>query len=170
MDSKYLRDRLVYAPETGVFTWKPIAELTNWDAYWNRQFAHRTAGSIHKSGYLRINIDCRTYLGHLLAWQYVNGEKPKMPIDHINRDRADNRIANLRIATAKQNARNKRVQRNNTSGVLGITWNKSCQKWQASLEADGKCHYLGVFKELNDAAAARRKASIEVFGEWAGEN
>lgn len=167
---EYIRSRLDYDGETGVFTWLPIIESDAWKAYWNRQFAGRIAGSLHKTGYVRINIGCVTYTAHKLAWVYVNGDiPPSFEIDHIDRNRSNNRIENLRLATRQQNSRNKKVPKNNTSGVLGVVWNAGCNKWQAQIESNGKSVYLGLHASIEFAVEARVNAARSIFGKWAGE-
>lgn len=87
--------------------------------------------------------------------------------DHINRNPLDNRKGNLRIATAKENARNSSVAKNNTSGVSGVTWNKRDNMWQARIGIDWKSKSLGYFNNKDDAIKARLKAEKEYFGEFA---
>ena len=87
-------------------------------------------------------------------------------IDHINHNRLDNRISNLRVCTQHENCLNKSIQCNNTSGVAGVSktkWNK----WQAQIKVNERLMYLGNFATLEEAAEARRQAEIEYYGEFA---
>ena len=87
-------------------------------------------------------------------------------IDHINRIRHDNRKSNLRYATIQENARNKSIQHNNTSGVPGVSWRKDRNKWRAYITITGKQITLGLFEDKNDAINARKKAEEKYFGEF----
>jgi len=86
--------------------------------------------------------------------------------DHINGDKLDNRRENLRFCSSQQNQINrKNLNKNNTSGVRGVTWNAARQKWQVRLFINGINLYLGSFKTLTEAEEVRRKAEIDYFGE-----
>jgi hypothetical protein len=96
----------------------------------------------------------------------VYGEWPRQ-LDHINNDRADNRIANLRLATNAQNGANRGPPRTNTSGVKGIYWFKPKQRWSAEIIVDGRRIMLGYYKEKEDAIMARMEAEAKYQGEYA---
>lgn len=87
--------------------------------------------------------------------------------DHINRNRSDNRRDNLRPATAQDNARNRSLQSNNTSGVVGVSWKKDKKKWKAYLSVNSKQIHLGYFVNKNDAIRARLEAEAKYFKEFA---
>jgi hypothetical protein len=87
-------------------------------------------------------------------------------VDHINRIRLDNRRSNLRSATRQQQACNCSKSSNNTSGVVGVSWNKRENKWHARIEVNGKKKSLGHFDSLKDAADVRNKAVLEHHGEF----
>lgn len=103
LTDEYIKEILDYNPETGIFTWKIKP----------RRNIHlgSPAGSINKYGYRVVRIDSRGYPAHRLAWVYVYGEWPKGKIDHINGIRTDNKIANLRVVTPRENAQNRREHR-----------------------------------------------------------
>jgi len=110
-----LKHLLHYNPDTVVFTWlsKPSRRINSGSI----------AGRIKpKKGYVEIGISGRIYLAHRLAWLYIYGTWPKEQVDHINGIRNDNRIKNLRLATTSQNQWNKKMQKNNTSGIKGVSW------------------------------------------------
>lgn len=86
--------------------------------------------------------------------------------DHINGDGLDNRRANLRLATATENARNRKISSNNTSGVNGVCWSRNMNRWKAYIKVSRKLLVLGYFDKLEDAAQARRTAEREYFGEF----
>lgn len=87
-------------------------------------------------------------------------------IDHKNRNPLDNRLNNLRPCTVQQNSMNRSVQCNNTSGVSGVYWSNTYNKWIARIKINGKAKHLGYFKELEEATKARRQAEIDYFGEY----
>ncbi len=92
---------------------------------------------------------------HRVAWVVYYGKWPKGQIDHINGDRADNRIGNLRDVNSSKNSRNSKMKSNNTSGHNGIYWYERYGKWQVSGGADGRKKHIGYFEDLEDAIAAR---------------
>tara|TARA_R110000868_G_scaffold199448_1_gene446084 strand:+ start:103 stop:609 length:507 start_codon:yes stop_codon:yes gene_type:complete len=141
-----LRSLLDYEPTTGVFTWRSKVA--------KKIVVGSVAGNLHPLGYRRIRIDGRQYFEHRLAWLYVTGSWPKLKIDHINRVKTDNRFENLRDVSVSINNQNTDKQKRNTSGVKGVTWNASSAKWQAQIRANAKHHYLGVYKNIQDAENA----------------
>jgi hypothetical protein len=116
-------------------------------------------------GYLVIGIKRRNYAAHRIAWLYVHGCLPTddQVIDHINGDRDDNSIANLRIATHSQNAMNKR----RTGPILKGVTRHSSGRYQAQIVVGGKHRYLGLFETPEEAHAAYRKKAKELFGSFA---
>ena len=93
-----------------------------------------------------------------MAWLYIYGEFPDSEIDHIDGNGLDNKKTNLRSVTHKENAKNAKLCKNNTSGVCGVTWNKKSEKWMAQIKNDGWNLYLGLFEDKFDAICARRSA------------
>ena len=87
--------------------------------------------------------------------------------DHVDRNELNNVLSNLRPATRTQNAQNKSKQKNNTSGVSGVGWNKNSEKWIAYIRDNGKQISLGYFKEKNNAIRARLQAEQRIFKEFA---
>jgi hypothetical protein len=155
-----LREVLDYDAETGV--------LVRRQYVWGGHAAGKAIGSSTKKGYLRTKFDQRSYFVHKLVWLYVYGEWPSGELDHINRNKADNRITNLRLATRSQNQSNIGLTKGNSTGVKGVTWNKRAQKFQASVKASGKNHYLGLFERADDAGMAYAAAARRIHGEFAG--
>jgi len=92
--------------------------------------------------------------------QITNAPKG-MEVDHINRNKLDNRRENLRIVTRKTNSYNLPVCKRNTSGVRGVSWHKTRGKWRAHIYKDYKQIHLGVFTTFEDAIAARQRAEKE---------
>jgi hypothetical protein len=151
-----LKQVVSYDPSTGIF--RRLAS--------NNQYrAGKNSGWVERE-YVRITIDGSHYMAHRLAWLYVYGKWPIVEVDHINGDRGDNRIDNLRLASDQLNAFNRRVNSNNVLGVKGVRFHE-CGKYTARINKDGKLYYLGVFDTLEQAVAVRRAKEMEFFGEFA---
>lgn len=148
-----LKELLDYDPLTGCLTW--ISRPSN------RVKVGDFAGHLRKDGYLDTKIDGRLYLNHRLAFLYMLGTFPKDQVDHIDRNKTNNKWANLRDVTNKENCMNKSIQKRNSSGFGGVHWNKTNKKWEAKISVDGNDIFLGLFDDINDAANARRQANIQ---------
>lgn len=146
---------LDYSADTGEFRWR--ANRTG------RAKAGSLAGRVDPAGYRQISIDGSAYSAHRLAWVACHGVMPDgMQIDHINCDRSDNRIANLRLATASQNHANRRPK----NGTKGATRHRT-GKWQSIIRKGSLTVYLGLFPTRQDAEAAYAAAATELYGEYA---
>ena len=159
-----LHEVLSYDAATGIFMWLERLD----DIGWTRKMAGKEAGSNDRSvGYRRIGMFGREFWAHRLAWLYVHGRMPyaKHEIDHINGDKLDNRIENLREVSHGQNGQNTGLRVNNRSGIKGVSWAASRGNWLATITVHGKMRNLGRFDTLEDAAAARRAAEIEYHGD-----
>lgn len=165
MTAMDIRLRLNYDAVTGVFVWLPKESVTGEERRWNFRFAGRVAGKPDTRGHIQISLNHRMYAAHRLAWLYVYGEWPSGDLDHRDRVKTNNAIANLRLATRSQNNANTARRRNNTSGVTGVSWHKGLQKWAAYV---GSAH-LGYFAVKSDAVKARATAAAERFGDFAGD-
>lgn len=141
MDAVRLRQLVCYLPKSGMFFRR--------DAYQGRC---RVLGSRAADGYIAIRIDNGAYLAHRLAWMYVHGVWPDGVVDHINGDRSDNRMSNLRVVTAWQNTFNNRVRRRN-GGLIGAYWIHDA-KWAAITQVDGKKVLLGYYPTEEQAHRA----------------
>lgn len=117
-----------------------------------------------RDGYIKVRFENRLYLAHRIIWEAVVGKIPEgMQIDHINHDRSDNRIENLRVVTHIENGMNQSMCVRNKSGVTGVSWHSRDKKWKAVISKDRKAISLGYFNNFDDAVAARLSAEIE-FG------
>lgn len=163
---KALKDILDYEPDTGFFRWKPRESTTREGKIFNTRFAGAVAGTINGHGYVQINISGRLHKAHRLAWLFVHGDCPAL-IDHINRDRTDNRICNLRQATKAQNAANSGATSRSKTGVKGVSWSDKENKWIAYIRVDGRSKRIGAFTEISAAASAYRNYSILLHGDFA---
>lgn len=152
-----LKSVLHYAPETGVFT--HLRTISSGIKPGN------VAGSTHHRGYVYIQINKRRYPAHRLAWLYVNGCFPDKQIDHINGNRDDNRIANLRLASNSQNQQNTATRHDNRTGRRGVVWMSGAgrqKRWRAEIKANGKYSCIGYFQTFEEAVAAREAAEAEL--------
>jgi len=141
-----LLDCLKYDLNTGIF-------------YWQKQLSKRIligdiAGSKTDKGYKLISINNIKYRAHHLAWFYINGIFSKTHLDHINNDRMDNRICNLREANTKQNSENKVLDFKNKSGLRGVCFDKKRNKWASFISHNNKTIALGRFEFKEDAYQA----------------
>lgn len=153
---EYLKSILFYNDKTGLFIRKVgISSAKPGDI----------AGRADSSGYIQISVKGRRYMAHRIAWLYVHGKWPKHEIDHINRCRSDNRLLNLREATSSQNNWNYSLSIKNTSGFIGVSYDKFHKKYKASIRAYDKQHHIGYFDTANDAHIAymKRKQQIHII-------
>ena len=115
-------------------------------------------GYVMQTGYRLIGIGGRSYTAHRLAFLYVTGEFPTEQVDHINRNRSDNRWKNIRPASNLDNSRNKKRLSRNTSGATGVSFIKANQKWRATIGVKYKEIYLGYYETFDEALIARKSA------------
>lgn len=106
----------------------------------------------------------------VLLHRLIMGFPENMGIDHINHNTFDNRKSNLRIATTSQNAMNRIKGSNNTSGMSGVVWVKSRNKWKSQIKFNGQLIFLGEYDKLEDAEKRRKQAEEEYFGKYSYDN
>jgi hypothetical protein len=106
----------------------------------------------------------------LFLHRFILDAPPGLEVDHKNRNGLDNRRQNLRLATKKQNAQNRALNRNSVSGVHGVHWSKNERKWKSSINVDGTRVHLGYFKDIDDAVRAYDAAARLYYGEFANLN
>ena len=130
---------------------------------WNTRFAGAEAFTtkIHRD-HRRGCLFGRDYYAHRVAWLIMTGEWPELEVDHINGVESDNRWANLRLVTSAENKKNRSLQANNTSGVNGVYWDKTNQRWHARIMVSKRYVSLGHFKSLEEAKEARRLAETRL--------
>jgi len=152
-----VRELFDYDAETGELRWRKHRY-----APW----VGTVAGGVQKDGYRRVCFQtqyrCKSYPAHRLIWLWVYGEWPPVYIDHINMDKDDNRLVNLRLATRSQNLANQRSF--NKNGFKGISPVGS--RWRANIQKDRKSRYLGTFDTPEQAHAAYCEAAKQVHGEF----
>jgi hypothetical protein len=143
-----LRELLSYDANTGMFRWLAKSAPRS-----NRRKVGDLAGCVGVQGYVVLGVEGRSYRAHRLAWFYVHGVWPEKHIDHINGNRADNRIENLRDVSAAQNNRNlQRAKRQNQTGLLGVFRNG--KRWSAQLRGTSGPRHLGMFDTPEEAHMA----------------
>lgn len=150
-----------YNPDDGLFRW--IIPPSH--GYGGSIAIGDVAGSKNPDRHVGIKVLGRGWKAHVLAWLLMTGKLPSsdQEIDHIDRNRSNNRWNNLRLVKRGRNIFNSGRHTNNTSGVTGVVWIN--RRWSAYIDHDGKRHGLGDFAEFNDAVMARRNAEIEHYGE-----
>lgn len=129
--------------------------------WFDSKLAGKRAGTLREDGYRSILIGGKGYLEHHLVWLMNNGEFPESPLDHINRNRADNRPENLRQVQAVENSWNTGLYKNNTSGVKGVTVDKNTGKFRVRICTKGIRKSLGTFNTLELALEAYNRAANE---------
>jgi hypothetical protein len=149
-----LKEILNYDSETGVFTWKVDRG--------GRYKKGMVAGGIDKEGYVVIRVLGVSYPAHRLAWLYIHGKYPDNILDHINRDRKDNRLSNLRDVTKAENNTNQSLTKRNTSGCKGVSHRGKYSKWHARITLKGYTIFLGSYNTKEEAESAYLKASEKV--------
>ena len=154
LTAQRLREVLIYAPDTGVFTWRIARPKCRPGAATGHQQPGR---------YYLIKIDRVRYYAHRLAWLYMTGAWPAEQIDHKNLDKGDNRWDNLREATQKQNCENLTPRRGTISGSTGISWHARDNLWRARITHHRLEITLGYFKSKEAAIACRLEAEIRLF-------
>lgn len=112
-------------------------------------------------GYGQVSIDGKKYKTHRLIWLMVHGSFPEHEIDHIDRDKMNNRIRNLRSVTAAENKHNTGLRRNNSSGYLGVSYHRQTNNYRAQIHVKGKSITLGYFDTAEEAFLTYQLAKIQ---------
>lgn len=150
-----VKDLLAYNPETELLTWKMSRRGT--------VKAGSIAGRVNDDGYIRVKVGQNQYSGHRIALFLHYGQQPEGHLDHIDNDKINNRISNLREATRNQNGFNIRKTSRCTSGVKNVSWYKNA--WEVRVRVNGKREYFGRFQNLFEA----RERAIEVRKQYHGD-
>lgn len=149
-----LKSLLTYDPDTGEFRWRMRR---------SRCAPGSIAGTRTTDGYVAVMLSGKKFQSHRLAWFYMTGAWPENEIDHINRNRSDNRWANLREATRLENSRNTDGHANSKSGHKGVAYVSRYNKWQVQMRVRGKTHYIGIYDNVADAISARKNAERQLY-------
>jgi len=155
-----LRKFLHYEPDTGLFRWKVNVG--------KKIKANSVAGSLLSQGYIHVKINQENFKAHRLAWAlYYNQDPGGMEVDHIDKNKSNNKIINLRLASRRGNCANSGPRKNNKLGVKGI----SCEngKFRANIQKNGKNYHLGYYDTIEEASNVYWAVTEELFGEFAYE-
>ena len=160
-----LRQLLTYDPDTGVLIWKARPGKTAWNKRWAGRAALEYVDSV---GYKTGKVASKEIRAHRVIWALFHGAWPDQVVDHINGDKTDNRISNLRVVSQAQNAMN-RSAAGGASRYKGVSYSRS-GPWCAIIQKDRKKKFLGRFKTEEEAARAYDIAARAEFGEYARLN
>lgn len=158
LTAKRLRELLHYDPVTGVFTWRVDRR--------GGVKAGDSAGCPNGDGYVHIGIEGRKHKAHRLAFFYMKGRWPRDDVDHVDRDRANNRWSNIRPATGSQNSANAKMPSTNRCGVKGVSAMPN-GRYRAQIEHEGRHISLGCYSTIDDARAAYAAGAARIFKDFA---
>jgi len=158
LDVEFLKDRFDYDPETGKLFWKEINQInTNLR---RSQFAGKEAGYEYQ-GYIYVRIGKSNYLSHRICYAIYNEEFPKGIIDHIDGNKKNNKIENLRVCTPAENAKNAKRYLTNKSGITGVRWDKKDNAWRVQIGSnDGKVQKS--FHDFFEACCFRKSMELKL--------
>lgn len=168
LDSEKLKTLVNYDHKSGEFTWLPRDvsrfECAAHSKTWNSRWAWKRAGALRPDGYISICIEGKSYQAHRLAWLFVHGLMPEQQIDHINMNRSDNRIINLRDVHQSINQQNRYVRKKLSALPTGVCVFKRNLKrpYQAKIWKNGKTIHLGYFETADLAHSAYIKARKDI--------
>lgn len=151
---EHLKSRLKYYPESGEFRWI------------NGPRSGLLAGAVDSYGYAIIKLNKKIYKAHRLAFLYTHGRMPDGEIDHINHDKLDNRICNLRECSTKQNLQNREFSKTAESGVRGV-YRSSSGNFRVRVCVEGKNVGFGSYRDLELAELVAREAREKLRGQFA---
>jgi hypothetical protein len=154
-----LRATFRYDPHTGQLYWRARADAP---PQWNTRFAGRIAGFVGQAGIAVRLKGYKALRAHRIIWKMVHGDEPE-EIDHVDCNPLNNRLVNLRRATRRQNAYNRRLQPG-ASGFKGVSFDRG--RWRARIRVNGRSKFLGRFDTAEAAHAAYRRAPNPNFAEF----
>ncbi len=147
---EFLKSIVEYDKETGLFSRKNGAKF-----------------GFKDGGYLRAEINGKSYYLHRLAWLYEYGVLPEFHLDHANGDKMDNRICNLREANRSQNMCNVAKTKRNTSGIKNVSFHKEANKWRVVVSVEGKNKSFGLYDDIELAELVAIEAKHKYHGDFA---
>lgn len=160
MNQQTLKHLLIYAPNTGVFTWKvPHGKMK----------PGTVAGYINNLGYRIIMLYGHNYRAGRLAWLYIHGYLPNI-IDHTKHwEKSNDSINNLELSSYQDNAKNMPKRSDNTSGITGITWDKARKKWAVQFRS-GSTKVSKRFIDFFEACCYRKSLEVQYnFSQYHGK-
>lgn len=150
---QYIRDNFHYNHITG-------------DLWRNFHNYYKIVGYFNDKKYLQVSVKCNMLKVHRVAWFLYYGEFPVNQIDHIDRNRSNNKIQNLREVTHDQNMLNKSMYHNSSTKLVGVSWHKTNKKYRAYIGFETKIIHIGYYSTAEEASAAYQKKAAELFGEF----
>ena len=121
----------------------------------------------NNDGYKVLRLNDILHRAHILvAKAFIPNPENKECVDHIDTNRANNNVSNLRWATPSENNYNASISKNNTSGIKGLSWHKKSNKWEVNITHKGKKYHLGLFSDKNEAIKVRQLKANELFGDF----
>ena len=159
----YLKECLIYDPDTGIITWirrprEHFKDATSWRKWNTKNKNKRAFTAINSNGYYQGGLDGKIFLAHRIIFKLIHGYEPDM-VDHKDGVRTNNKSLNLLPSNNTLNQRNKKISSaNKSSRVIGVTWHNTSKKWLARIKVNNKQIHLGYFDDLNDAKDARKEA------------
>jgi hypothetical protein len=157
-----LQALLNYNPNTGTLIWKERPGTERTMKSWNTKYAGKPAfTAIDRKGYRVGAINAVNYRAARVIYKLHHGVDAEQ-VDHIDGDRSNNRIMNLRAVTHQQNQQNMKRSSRNTSGVVGVSWNTGKSRWDAKISVDGRSILIGRFINFEEAVAARKRHEVEL--------
>ena len=164
----YLRQCFDYDPQTGVLTWRdrPREHFNTDQSHkcWTTKWPGKPAGSPNCKGYMQVGLVGTLLLNHRIIWQLVHGMVPAT-LDHVNGNRLDNRLANIRPCTASQNMMNRKLG-GSKSGFRGVRKLKR-GGWEVRITVSRQQYTVGSYPTIEDAITARIEAEARMFGDFA---
>ena len=152
--------------------WNEIVYYKEGALYWKIKRSHNAkvgdeCGYRSSTGYIIFEYENKCYTAHRVIWQLFNGEIPDgLEIDHIDRDRSNNLVENLRLSTRKENAANSSLSKRNTSGFRGVSYDKRRSKFFAQIVFNKQKQFLGYFETAEQASQAYNYSAEKLFGEF----
>lgn len=156
-----LNDRFIYNPKTGELSWRP----RKYSKGYSGVRPGKKAGWMSPQGYCKITINTKQYFLHRIVWMMVYGKFPDRLLDHIDGDKTNNRLSNLREADFSQNCANRKIQSNNVTGLKGVSLNHG--RWVAKIAFRGKRYHIGSFPTREEAYKAYLDRAHQLHGQFA---
>lgn len=147
-----------------IFEYDPLTGILRWKNGRSNMVKGSIAGCVSCAGYKSITIDSKTYRLHRVIWIFMFGHIPEgFYIDHINGNKIDNRLENLRLVTNSQNQQNRPAPKNSSSGYRGVTWHKQAGKWMARICCNNQRKTIGFFDTSEAAYEAYKEEAKKNF-------
>ena len=175
LDIEQLRNLLRYDPDSGKLYWLPrqptmFPNEGAWRSWMTRYCGKEAFTSKTDKGYFHGTILGQNYAAHRVAFAIHYGYWPDADLDHADRERTNNKIENLRIATTSQNMSNRTKAINRSSKFRGVHWCNRDKSWIAKITKNRKIRHLGNFRDEANAALAYDNAAKEIHKEFASLN